>query len=121
MPSKESAKRLEQKAKKKTKEPKGPVSKPEKGSEIRRMVHHTDLCATCAHADFCINRKGHDLPVYYCEEYDSIETPVEYKPTPVMEGKQPRELMAICATCDRRETCTIARSQTGIWHCEDYC
>jgi len=33
---------------------------------------------------------------------------------------EPEVYKGLCVNCENRETCRLAKSEGGIWHCEEY-
>jgi len=77
------------------------------------------LCATCADRETCMHAKRNKGPITHCEEYNGTGPAVPYTP-PVIESDEETRFKGLCVTCEHRETCTLARTKSGIWHCEDY-
>jgi len=87
--------------------------------QLKPKAEHLDLCSTCAEAPTCINRTA-GKPVYYCDDYQnhpSVEAPV---PTTVSDKAEPVTLQGLCVNCIHRDGCTLAKTQGGVWHCEEY-
>jgi len=90
---------------------------------MSEVANNKDLCSTCNHARTCVRLKSIKRPVWFCEEFD------DYTPPPKEEGKditQPEEekydkSMGLCCNCAKRDTCTFAKPNGGVWHCEEYC
>jgi len=94
-------------------------------STLARQTEHRDLCSTCNHAPTCGNRGTPDRPIFFCELFEAFG-PVEAAPAlarPAASPKQetPDRLMGLCSNCDNRQSCTIKKPGSGIWHCEEYC
>lgn len=82
------------------------------------------LCLTCNNSPLCIRRKGIQLPVLLCEEFDdSTSRDVEDEPAPVPEEEETDvdPARGLCCNCGNRDLCTIQDAPGGVWHCEEYC
>ena len=88
---------------------------------------YTDLCMTCNDQAICISDSRR--PVMFCEQFD------DYTPEPekTYQSKSPAvsdkvdkadkddyPYLGLCMNCDHRKTCPLAKSEGGVWHCEDY-
>ncbi len=81
------------------------------------------LCSTCNSSVVCTRRKGIQLPVLFCEEFDdSMPLEGESRPDPVIEDAEcvPDTAMGLCCNCENRGSCTLQDSPGGVWHCEEY-
>jgi len=88
------------------------------------------LCSTCDNAPTCGYLRSRRGPVFYCEEFSAYTPPEVRNRKPsrsvASEGKskataaRPNGLLGLCSTCDFWETCRLAGSEGGIWHCEEY-
>lgn len=88
-------------------------------------VEKNELCTTCNHVDEClVPRSDSRRPVVYCEEFD------DYSPAPPKENfaKKPLfepvredfDFKGLCINCEHRDNCIQARTEGGVWHCEEY-
>ena len=84
------------------------------------------LCVTCNNSSTCVYRKRRGTDAIYCELYDGFALPENggggsAKATP---EKQVDIGMAqakgLCVNCAHRDTCQLAKSECGVWHCEEY-
>ena len=92
------------------------------------MTRKLDLCSTCMHASDCTYRSKSDRYIYYCEEFEI--TPTEAKDSQKVAYEQQVEKQedsdssfkykGLCVNCENRKTCSLARVNGGIWHCEEY-
>jgi hypothetical protein len=98
--------------------------------ETPDIVEYNDLCSTCNYRSDCVRRKHHNQPVLYCEEFDDYQRS-HRKPASGFGEYEPKEMtdlstlssartMGLCAFCESRETCTLPKTEGGIWHCEEY-
>jgi len=93
-------------------------------------VETKDICITCIHkADCLIPMSNSRRPIVYCEQFDDFEpvpkSNVHPKPMPEVKGASYSEseefqFKGLCINCDHRETCSFARQEGGVWHCEEY-
>ena len=89
------------------------------------------LCMTCNNAPDCYYhaRRG---PALFCELFDGRALPAERIPSEkatrpadslaarrVTEEEAPK-YTGLCMNCEKREVCDTARTEGGIWHCEEY-
>ena len=83
------------------------------------------LCSTCNNAATCTYRALRGGDALFCEMFD------DYVPEPslrltaavaaaVPEDFQPLPFAGLCVNCESRNTCQWARSEGGVWHCEEY-
>jgi hypothetical protein len=82
------------------------------------------LCSTCNSGSLCTRRKGIQLPVLFCEEFDdSTSLDMESQPVPVIEDEESAldTAMGLCCDCKNRDSCMLQDSPGGVWHCEEYC
>jgi len=81
------------------------------------------LCSTCNSGSICTRRKGIQLPILFCEEFDD-STSLERESPPVSvpeeEEAAPDAAMGLCGNCGNRDSCTLQDSPGGVWHCEEY-
>jgi hypothetical protein len=107
----------------------------EGGEQIERRpreapVTYAGLCSSCAHAPDCTFPRFAGQAVIQCEEWG-----VEIAPRETAEEQarvEPRAARAtprmvpeplargLCATCEEYPTCDYAKSEGGVWHCEEY-
>ncbi|HEX6852429.1 MAG TPA: hypothetical protein VF139_13615 [Candidatus Polarisedimenticolaceae bacterium] len=84
----------------------------------------TGLCATCSHAPACTHHRIPGVPVAFCDDLSPLvlETPdpcgVEALTVP--EAPRTTALKGLCATCERRVTCTYPKPESGVWRCEEF-
>ncbi len=88
------------------------------------------LCRTCDNAPTCTYLRSRKDPVFYCEEFSAF-TPSHVRArklsphwlganNPGPARVRPNNLLGLCSTCEDWETCTFARAEGGVWHCEEY-
>jgi len=88
-------------------------------TEIKPEDLHNDLCATCVNRVNCIYRAKDQGPVYDCEDYEAAPG-MEHVPVQAPESRVVPTYKGLCATCEHRADCTLARPESGVWHCEEY-
>lgn len=80
------------------------------------------LCSTCNYAEGCTLQQNPELPVIFCEEFDSSsprmtivhQVPLQPTAPPIVGG------MGLCMNCNKRDDCAHQRPEGGIWNCEEY-
>jgi hypothetical protein len=99
----------------------------EKRKERQHVIEVSGLCVSCATAETCSYRTNSRGPVHFCEEFDSglplAQTKFRKITTPISHTKHPVDaegLKGLCVNCDNRGTCSHARTESGVWHCENY-
>jgi len=52
----------------------------------------------------------------------SRKDPAKNKPTTDKpeKNRDDGEIVDLCATCVKRDTCTLPKPEGGVWHCEEY-
>ena len=86
---------------------------------------YRDLCSTCSHAEACGSRSTPERPILFCELFEVLVPASTTAPAAALSerpasGQGAVEHKGLCANCENRETCTMARSAAGVWHCEEY-
>jgi hypothetical protein len=88
-----------------------------------------DLCCACTYKAKCMDHGTAENPKLFCEQFDSGEfTPHIRKKSDNGSARSHRfdqanhsdEVGGLCANCENRSNCTIARPEGHIWHCEEY-
>lgn len=88
---------------------------------------YVDLCTTCNDQNLCISDSRR--PVMFCEQFDDYtpESERSYKAVPMTDsdeighaGTDDYKYLGLCMNCDHRKTCPLAKSEGGVWHCEEY-
>jgi hypothetical protein len=112
--------------------PKTAASKEEKAKtrktpERAHVLEVSGLCVNCHDAESCMYRKTSSKPIQFCEEFretgpgsQTMFRQVTHQPAPRQEPKVPDGLKGLCVNCDYRDTCTHAKAEGGVWHCEEY-
>jgi hypothetical protein len=90
-----------------------------------RPLPYRDLCSTCNHAETCGSRSTPERPILFCELFEAsapapTAAPAAAPPAALAGGQGAVEHKGLCANCENRETCTMARPEGGVWHCEEY-
>jgi len=89
------------------------------------------LCSTCNNAPSCFYHHSRG-PALFCELFDNYVSPgVQtfaagapqatvplFTSNPALE--EAAEYTGLCMNCENRQTCGHAKSEGGVWHCEDY-
>ena len=90
------------------------------------------LCSTCNNNNngvACGYRALRGYDALFCEMFDispdgrrgEVKTRfVTVKTSAVSEETGPEVYKGLCINCENRETCRLAKSEGGIWHCEEY-
>ena len=80
------------------------------------------LCATCKFAEECVLRDKRGQDALYCELYErrASESSAGKEPEGGAGDNHPLQALGLCATCANAGTCRLARSEAGVWHCEEY-
>ena len=87
------------------------------------------LCGTCKHAAVCIFPRDYHRPVLQCEEFEGEELSAERSKKPAIkliskadlqEKARSAQYKGLCTLCAIRESCTFPKSESGVWHCEEY-
>jgi len=84
------------------------------------------ICSTCNFAATCAYAKNSKKPIWFCEMFDNTSTP-EKKVKPRNKKLSSPELnnnlskyKGLCSNCEYHETCKLAHTAGGIWHCAEY-
>ncbi len=87
-------------------------------------MEHKDLCSTCNEGPTCVRRRLHDKPVWQCEEFDDFQPAPKRTIVRIAAAERKVEsrklLKGLCANCENIGICVIPKSDSGIWHCEEY-
>jgi len=87
-----------------------------------RRPELSGLCTTCNLAGTCMYLRHRDPPVWRCEEFDDV-VPIrrisDARPEPA-DPPAPSSVPGLCANCASFSSCTLPKSATGVWHCEEY-
>ena len=89
------------------------------------------LCRLCDNADHCTFLRNPGQGVFECDEFKvlasappmTIAQPgpmARRQPVLVHRGTETTSLQGLCRTCEHRAGCTYARTEGGVWHCEEY-
>ena len=90
------------------------------------------LCSTCNKESSCTFPRDHSRPVMQCEEFEGIiPAPAknERKNNPISDNSRVHShteedhsgtYMGLCSNCEKRETCTFPKPESGVWRCEEY-
>jgi hypothetical protein len=89
------------------------------------------LCSTCSSMSECTFPRSSSSPVMHCDEFSGYEMKgLVLTEQDLMPAKKTKETAAIkpissefkglCMNCDHNEDCTYPKSESGVWHCEEY-
>jgi len=87
---------------------------------------YRDLCSTCRHQEACGSRSTPERPILFCEMFEALGAkPAAARPAAAdagaaASGQGAARHIGLCANCESRQTCTMARPEGGVWHCEEY-
>ncbi len=96
-----------------------------------RRVRYRGLCMTCFKAPTCTFPRDPERPVLQCDEFEGYPESskgavtldhVSESPSKVVKeaGDEQGKYKGLCKICEKRETCTFPKPETGVWHCEEY-
>ena len=99
----------------------------EGGTAMPSQQQLRGLCTTCIYVSECLSWRDATQTIVHCELFeceapsDKAETVVpQSPPEPTETGPEPAGLMGLCVNCNHRRSCTLAKHESGIWHCEEY-
>ena len=90
------------------------------------------LCSTCNNNNngvACGYRALRGCDALYCEMFDISPNGsdgevrarfVTVETVAVSEEVKPEVYKGLCINCENREICRLAKSEGGVWHCEEY-
>jgi hypothetical protein len=91
---------------------------------------YAGLCSSCIHSPYCTFRRFTDQAIIHCEEWSveiascgtlgtsrRSEAPAR---TAVLLNSTRSQPKGLCATCEEHPTCSFAKPEGGVWHCEEY-
>ena len=89
------------------------------------------LCRLCDNAADCTFLRYSGRGVKECDEFRVLAIAPQMtiaKPMPMVRresaviprGREETSLQGLCRTCEYRAGCTYARTEGGVWHCEEY-
>lgn len=92
-----------------------------------RAAEYRGLCACCENSLVCTYQRDPDQPVLMCEEFVAHSNlQVEIRFRYVGEAPQQPErddterYKGLCVNCERRRDCSYAKTEEGVWHCDEY-
>jgi len=94
-----------------------------KVSDKPKKPEYNDLCSTCNHSETCALRAHSGRPILYCDEFDNFEPASKKKvvrTAAVKEVKSSKLRQGLCMNCENREFCVLPKSESGVWHCDEY-
>jgi hypothetical protein len=100
---------------------------------VMAREEYLGICSTCNFAPDCAHRlRNPGLAIWDCENYeDHIRVSgadfngglSEIVPAPP-KSHRPEfdavEYRGLCRNCEKRDECSYAKPETGVWHCEEY-
>jgi|DewCreStandDraft_4_1066084.scaffolds.fasta_scaffold00019_322 transcription elongation factor Elf1 len=89
---------------------------------------YVGICANCNHINECSFRQKSNKPVWYCDQYDAFtksERQIHNRDSPQNPNPSETEteifiFKGLCVNCEKRFGCVYAKTNGGIWHCNDY-
>lgn len=92
------------------------------------------ICSTCNNCLTCGYRALRGGDALFCEMFDDyVPSPnggngggdvgsptVEIEADVVEKATESEVYKGLCVNCEDRRTCRLARSEGGVWHCEEY-
>jgi hypothetical protein len=100
------------------------IRKLEQREEVAPIEEHLGLCTTCDNMSSCVFYTANGKPVQQCEEYSISSTSkvTDSRLASAAEEAAPKEyeFKGLCMNCEKRKVCRFAKSEGGIWHCEEY-
>jgi hypothetical protein len=81
------------------------------------------ICVNCKQSRQCLFLKNTRQPIWFCEMFEKNFTGEPEKSKTelaVPELPETSRLIGLCVTCEKRETCTLPKPESGVWHCEEY-
>jgi hypothetical protein len=86
-----------------------------------------DICFSCNNFENCSYVKNKKAPSYFCEEFYNYIYKKENKKEIISsydadnyKNKENKQFKGLCINCENRERCVNSRTDSGIWHCEEY-
>lgn len=99
------------------------------GDSIMSGTTYNGLCSTCKHASTCTFPVNPRRPSFFCEEFEiEMVTPAKMPiddtsrltDSYIAEVEGLSESIGLCGDCENNRTCTLQKSEGGVWHCEEY-
>ncbi len=89
------------------------------------------LCSTCSNLGECEFPRSSSCPVMHCDEFCGYEmrglaltekdlVPKRKIATSTAASPISGKFKGLCMNCDNLDGCTYPKSESGIWHCEEY-
>ena len=84
------------------------------------------ICLNCIHARTCRYALDATHPVHFCDMYEVNGKAVQVAPAEApyrrtrSAGETAGRFRGLCVDCEKRHHCDRARTESGIWRCEDY-
>jgi len=83
------------------------------------------ICAACVYGDDCALQAGSERMILQCGQFElafpeaNRHSAAPSRALPV-QAPDSGEYAGLCASCEKRETCTYIKPEGGIWRCEEY-
>jgi hypothetical protein len=84
------------------------------------------ICSNCIHARTCRYALNAARPVHFCDIYEVNGKEVQDAPVETprrrtrSDGVTAGRFRGLCVDCEKRHQCDRARTESGVWRCEDY-
>lgn len=89
------------------------------------------LCSTCSNMGECTFPRNASNSIMHCDEFSGyamkglVLTDRDLMPTKktkatVAAKPLSTKFKGLCMNCDHNEDCTYPKSESGVWHCEEY-
>ena len=84
------------------------------------MIPH-GLCVTCKNVVDCVFPREEGKAILFCEEFEG-EVKDETKKVVKSAASKPvlNDAKGLCRTCESFATCVFPKTESGVWHCEEY-
>jgi hypothetical protein len=88
-------------------------------------VRSVGLCSTCINRPDCVYRMSRGTDAQYCEMFDcgngaSLAQTVTLVTRVEPQVREQTSLKGLCVNCENRDSCTLPKAESGVWHCEEY-
>jgi len=88
-----------------------------------KVLVKTGLCSTCRHSEACCYLHESEEAILFCEEFEIEKAPASsfiYDTDNVEKLPKIAHLKGLCSNCANAITCTFPKTESGVWHCEEY-
>lgn len=88
-------------------------------------VRSIGLCSTCDNCPDCVYRVSRGADAQYCETFDCGNGASRAQTVTLVTRIEPQvreqtSLKGLCVNCENRDSCSLPKAESGIWHCEEY-